>query len=90
MNIIELQPFKKEFSLSFGKLEKPKKVFDSMEIYSALLNDARNMPNGFQSDHCLTEIFNDCEVSKLCAKIEDINEASFGYSQTHKYRKVCF
>lgn len=50
-----------------------------------LLNDNRNLPNGFHSDYCLAKIFNDCRSNDVCRKIEDVEESSFGYPQTHKF-----
>jgi Domain of unknown function (DUF4735) len=87
-SVIDLKPFFHQFSLTYGNIKKSKKVFNSMDFYLKLVNDAQNMPNGFQSDHCLSEIFNDCKISKMCKKIESFDDFSFGYSQTHKYKTI--
>lgn len=83
-NIVESKTFSRQFPLIQGQIVKTKIKFNSVESYLRLVNDARNMPDGLQSDHCLSEIFNECEISKMCKKIENVEDNSFGYSQTHK------
>lgn len=72
------------FSLKYGKFMKRKNIFSSTESYLKLVNDERNAPSGDESDRCLTEIFNECQISDSCLKIEFIDKPAFGYSLTHK------
>lgn len=58
--------------------------FSSLNRYTRILNDERNLPNGLLSDRCLFEVLSGCQVSENCFEIEDPRSASFGYSQTHK------
>lgn len=83
--------FTEIFPMSFEKLSHYKKAFPSIKTYLQLLNDNRNLPNGFSSDYCLAKVFNDCRSNEVCRKIEDVEESSFGYPQTHKFElKISF
>lgn len=60
-------------------------MLPSTGIYLQLLNDDRNLPSGHFSDQCLSQITNECRISDVCFRIEDVDAVAFGYSQTHKF-----
>ncbi|KAG5667625.1 hypothetical protein PVAND_015599 [Polypedilum vanderplanki] len=85
LKFLNSSQFELNFPLIYHNFNAKLNKISSVENYLDLIYNAKNQPDGKNSDACLREIFEqNCQISTKCKLLENTEIRSYGYQNTHK------